>query len=332
MRHSGWFLAVLGLFLLIPVLPFDADASAAENESEATADVDAGWLRAAVSLSGGYRIDSLAWSIAGNRLGTNPNVLSELTWSDVQIYQTTLKARGVIRDRICLNGSVGYGIVLDGDNRDSDYAGDNRTLEYSRSENGVDGNDVWDATVGIGPLLAFHGDRLTITPLVGYGISRQDLNIVDGYQTLASPTTPVGPIDGLNSRYEATWKGPWIGIDMAFRKPVIAGPFTEFGFLLSAAYHWVDYAADANWNLRGDYQHPCSFSHDADGDGITLAAEISMQTAKRWGLRLGIDMTRMRTNAGEDRLFLTDGTVESIRLNEVEWQSVTVDAGLTWEF
>ena len=45
---------------------------------------------ASLDLSAGYRVDQLDWNIAGTISGTNPNIISELTWSDLEIYQLQL--------------------------------------------------------------------------------------------------------------------------------------------------------------------------------------------------------------------------------------------------
>ena len=97
-------------------------------------------------LLAGYRIDQLDWNIAGNNAGTNPNILSELTWKDLEIYQVQFKPsvtlgnshRGGVRYH--LRGMLGWGSIVDGSNQDSDYAGDNRTLEFSRSNNSAGGS------------------------------------------------------------------------------------------------------------------------------------------------------------------------------------------------
>jgi hypothetical protein len=52
----------------------------AANAAAIDVDLDLG-------LRGGCRVDKLAWSIAGNAIGTNPNVISELTWRNLEIYQ-----------------------------------------------------------------------------------------------------------------------------------------------------------------------------------------------------------------------------------------------------
>jgi hypothetical protein len=293
-----------------------------------------GWIESTVDLSAGLRTDKLSWNIAGNIEGKNPNILSELTWSGLKIYQLKLTGRTVIKDYIYARCQADYGVVRSGDNRDSDYLGDNRTEEFSRSLNGVDGNDVWDASIGIGPRLTYFQSSMVFCPLLGYAISEQDLNIVDGYQALtaAPATTPIGPFAGLDSRYQTRWKGPWVGFDLMFSIPCNRGPLNFVGITLTGEYHWLDYDADANWNLRSEYAHPVSFSHDATGHGVVGGVSILFQTKNRWGVSLGMNMTDMKTNPGIDRTYYEDGTTADTRLNEVHWRSLTVETGLSYQF
>ena len=287
-----------------------------------------------MSLTAGYRRDDLRWRIAGNLQGTSPDTQSELEWSDVDIYQLKLVNRSVILDRIYLRWQVAYGVVDAGDNRDSDYHGDNRTQEYSRSLNGVDGNKVWDASLGIGPRFSFSSATLALCPMIGYAVSEQDLTIVDGNQVLTDNLVdrPLGPIDGLDSRYETRWQGPWLGLDLHYAVPLSYGIFTGLGIVLSAEYHWIDYDADANWNLRSEYRHPKSFTHTADGSGWVAGATILIDMDRRWQVSFAVNTTHMRTEAGVDRIYLTDGTTAETQLNEVRWRSICVEAGVSCRF
>lgn len=292
------------------------------------------WCTTTFDLAAGYRKDKLNWHIAGTLQGSNPNVLSELTWSGIQIHQLKLANRTVIKDLVYLRCHLDYGVAVTGDNQDSDYLGDNRTREFSRSTNAVDGNDVWDGSAGIGPRWSFFESSLLLCPLLGYAVSEQDLNIVDGYQALTNPpaTTPLGPFAGLDSRYETRWKGPWIGADLWLLVPCKSGPLTVVGVQFSCEYHWLEYDAEANWNLRADFDHPVSFTHEADGNGWVTGASILFQMKNRWGINLGMHMKDMTTDAGLDRTYYADGTKVDTRLNEVRWRSYAFEAGLSYRF
>lgn len=288
---------------------------------------------ATLELTTGYRRDQLDWNIAGNVFGTNPNVLSELEWKDLDIYQLGLRGRIEAgnhydpRLKGVLKGSASVGYVEDGTNRDSDYDGDNRTLEYSRSDNSAEGGDVVDLSVAAGLKYIPWQGGFSVTPLLGYAINGQDLRITDGYQTVASGGTPaVGPISGLDSSYEALWYGPWVGVDLAYAAP------SNLKLGAGFEYHWAEYEADANWNLRSDLAHPLSFRHEADGEGMVVNLGAQWAFHPRWLLSLGWTWQKWQTNPGTDLVYYSSGTLGQSRLNEVNWESSAFNLGLAFRF
>lgn len=337
MRHFVTVL-VLGLFFSLPVSQAFSQPREPENQAAAekakNADSYSNWVAATFDLSIGYRTDKLNWHIAGNLQGSDPNVRSELTWSDLKIFQLQLANHTVIKDRVYVRGHLGYGTVVSGSNRDSDYNGNNRTQEFSRSLNKADGNHVWDGSVGIGPRFSFFESTVVICPMLGYAVSEQDLNIVDGYQALTAPpaTAPIGPFTGLDSRYQTRWKGPWLGVDLLFSSPCTNGPFSQIGVMFFGEYHWVDYDAEANWNLRTDFAHALSFSHEAEGNGLVAGATLLFETKNRWAINVGMNVKEMTTDAGLDRIYFANGTTADTLLNEVQWRSFTFETGVSYQF
>lgn len=283
--------------------------------------------KAKLDLSTGYRVDRLKWNIAGQSDGTNPNILSELTWDDVEIFQLKGKASASWKSYV-VEGSMGYGNISDGKNQDSDFFGNNRTGEFSRSNNGVDGDDVLDVSGGIGYRIELTNpetraswavDQLSVMPLIGYSYHQQNLNIVDGYQTF--PTA--GPFDGLHSTYETEWNGPWLGFELDGERKKMTG-------YLRFEYHIADYYAKANWNLRTDFDHPKSFEHTADGYGLLLGLGAGYKLSDRWTINLSGDAQSWRIDDGIDRVFFSDGTTAETRLNEVEWKSFSTMLGMSY--
>jgi hypothetical protein len=285
-------------------------------------------IRTDVSLSTGYRVDDLSWNIAGNTYGGNPNVLSELTWSDLETLQATVSGRALVNDWLYLRGSLGYGWTFSGGNLDSDFLGNNRTQEYSRSSNSADGGRVLDGAIGLGYQFSFLSGRFRLSPLLGYSYSAQELTLKDGVQVIATPgwTPPAGPIQGLDSTYDASWLGPWLGIDLSF---AITERVTLFG---GFEYHWATFDAEGNLNLRKDLAHPKSFEHDADGKGflITLSAEYLLSGP--WSLNIAFNYQKWSTDPGLDRLYYANGSAAVTRLNEVEWDSYALMLGLVYRF
>lgn len=261
-------------------------------------------------LGAGYRTDDFDWNIASDITGTQtPNILSELTWSDLNIFQVEVGVKAHV-ERVYARGSLDYGWILDGDNQDSDYLGDNRTLEFSRSNNDAGDGNVLDASVGIGYKII--DNKLMVAPLVGYSYHNQDLRIQNGFQTIP----PLGPFPGLNSSYDAEWDGPWVGVDASVTASERLDLFASF------EYHWADYEAEANWNLRADFAHPVSFRHEADGKGIIISAGAGYSPGEHWSVRASGKYMDWETDPGIDRVFFSDGSQAQTRLNEVNWESL----------
>lgn len=293
-----------------------------------------------LDLKTGYRIDELRWHIAGNTDGSRtPNILSELTWDDLRIAKIGAAWRATDTDGMHFRALLDYGWIHDGRNRDSDYSGNDRTNEWSRSENDANNDAVVDAAAAVGYRLRGLLDGIDITPLVGISHHRQNLRMTNGHQTVSrpelrpsglQPPPPVGPFAGLNSTYKTRWTGPWIGAEINTDIGTAARAFVQL------AYHWARYDAEADWNLRTEpetgFQHPKSFEHDANGRGRVIAVGVSVPIAGRWSARAALDYQKWDTYAGIHRVFLNDGTQAVMPLNEVEWASRALSLGLELRF
>ena len=324
---------LLGLFLISMSLVVVENASAEMETS--------------ISFNNGYRADELDWNIAGDTEGRNPNVLSELTWEDLKIYQ--VKTEGdILLNWFFMRASFGYGWILSGKNQDSDFSGDNRTEEFSRSNNNSSNGNVFDGSIGAGYQFKPGTKRFRITPLVGYSVNEQNLSLTDGFQTIPS----TGAFENLDSTYDTKWKGPWVGVDLSVEA---TAAITLFG---SVEYHWADYEAEANWNLRDDLAHPVSFKHSADGNGLVVSAGGTFALNKHWFVNANVNFIDWSTDPGTDQTFTvsetvtdddttdddtTDDTTDTTTtttstdsafssLNEVNWNSFSIMLGVTYRF
>ena len=286
------------LFSLVWILP--GQVLAASEPSDA-------------SLSLGYRVDSLDWNIDGGSSG--PNILSELEWRDMDILQLRAGLSGANREGFYFRGSAAYGWVIDGENQDSDYAGDNRSLEFSRSISEVNGSSVLDVSGGVGfTYLAGESDQIQIIPLIGYSFHNQKLRMRNANQVVSDSANfdlydpdpskdvpPLGPFAGLDSSYESEWSGPWLGVDMLLD---LQGGSTVF---VRMEKHWTNYYAKANWNLRSEFAHPVSFEHEADGHGWVLELGWRNPPSRHfWTWGVTASLQSWTTDAGIDRTFFTD--------------------------
>lgn len=286
------------------------------------------WFQTEFLLSTGYRVDDLDWNIAGDINGYNPNIISELTWDDLESFQLKISNKTTFQQLLMLRGSLAYSWIFNGENQDSDYLGDNRTLEFSRSNNNSDEGNMLDASFGIGWQFTFGRSDFVMAPVIGYSYHEQNLTITDGYQTIPQS----GPFPGLDSTYETEWKGPWIGLDFIFRTDEKSKITPEIETFISIEYHWADYYAEADWNLRTDFTHPKSFEHEADSQGIVFSTVIKFLLDYHWVLNVNFDYQKWSTDPGIIRFFNADGTTPKQRLNEVNWTSYAIMAGIEYHF
>jgi hypothetical protein len=302
-----------------------------------------------LGIESGYRQDHLDWNIAGNLDGTSPNVLSELSWDDLELLQVDARGSFTLGRpgapvAFHLRSTLGVGAIIHGSNQDSDYGGDNRTLEFSRSNNDTSDGGALDFSIGGGPRFNIGGGALTLTPLFGYSYNGQYLRLSEGNQTVSNQdiatavfgvdadgeplvnVPPTGPFSGLDSSYDAHWWGPWLGLDLTL------APTPALTLTGSGEYHLGDYLGEADWNLRTDLAHPVSFDHQADASGVVLSLGTEWTFHRRWALTGRFGYQKWQTDKGLHRVFLTDGTVGVTRLNEVNWESAALMVGARCRF
>jgi len=159
-----------------------------------------------LELTNGYRLADLRWNIAGDLYGTSPNIRSELTWSDLQVYQIERLDEILVND-VVFRMSVGYGWVTAGDNQDSDYNLDDRTDEFSRSYSDARGGFLFSGSAALGYRFRLWDGHLSLKPLLGLAYNQQAMVMTDGVTVIP----PTGPVAGLNSRYVAHWGSMWTG-------------------------------------------------------------------------------------------------------------------------
>ncbi len=289
-------------------------------------------LEGDASLGLGYSVSELNWNIAGSLAGTAPNILSELEWKDLNVAMLHAAGELSVDKQLLLRGRAAYGEVISGDNQDSDYNGDDRSLEFSRSNNRGDGQ-VIEASLGVGYQFWWYdntaGRYARIIPMFGYAWRGQYLSISEGQQVI--PASEAGPIANLNSSYDARWQGPWMGLSL------LMDTSERTRVTLDVEYHFADYRAEANWNLRTDLDHPLSFLHETRGTGVVAALSVRHDLSANWALTARVESQRFEGDPGLDTINLIDAASGALdpavtRLNAVEWQSLGGMLALTRRF
>ena len=258
-----------------------------------------------------YRQGDFVWNKAG--LDNFPNIVSELKWENLRIRGIKGILRHDMDRRSYLEASGEYGWIYAGTNQDSDYDGNNRTEEFSRSNNSGNGGHVFDASLALGWKMRDTKSQRT-SLLAGYGYSRQLLRMTDGFQTI--PAT--GHFAGLNSSYRTVWQGPWLGLQHEERLN------RRLNLMARLEYHWLSYEAEARWNLRNgpdDLEQPVTNNHWAGGSGTVASLGLDYAAGSRWRLGAYIDYTHYSTGYGTDQVNRANGEKIRIRLNEARWDS-----------
>lgn len=284
-----------------------------------------------VGLETGFRSSELKWNIASDLSGTTtPNILSELKWENVYGYEVKpsisyVQKKGTLKG-LRIDAEANKSIAFSGDNQDSDYLGNNRTGEFSRSNNSSDAGHSEGFSADIGYQFDFGNSRrqnvMNFAILFGYAVQNQRFAIRDGFQTIPSD----GSFADLRSSYETEIKTPFIAAEFAssFSK---SHYFKIRGQISRGTYDGV-----GNWNLRQTFQHPVSFKHEADGTGFAIGAKYGWEFHPNMQLTLASNYNYFKTDDGLDKTYFTNGNVSNIRFNEARYTSIDYLAGFDYEF
>jgi len=285
------------------------------------------------SFEAGYRQDALKWSIAGP--DNIPNVLSEIKFKNLQLWQVRLSGRSLELGSFYVRYSLSYGKIFAGKIQDSDYFGENRTREFSRSYADAGRGEVVDTSVSLGYMLKFPCG-LNIAPLAGTSFHMQNLHIYKGRQVINRLSDFLGKIEGLNSTYKSRWEGPWLGADLVWQ---IHSRWTFVGTL---EYHWAKYRARGDWNLRSQFLD--DFKHKAHGHGTVVHLGTVYQLTPHFLLSLTCGSQSWKTESGSDktkileplrrpnRKLISIPVEYKTKLNKVEWTSYEIMLGIAYCF
>lgn len=276
-----------------------------------------------LELSYGYgpRDENLRWAISGDITGNAPNIMSELTWRNLQGSEHYFGL-----DYTDSSGWMGRADIRiadlnkGGEVQDSDYQYDNRQGENRRSLSATQGSNAQDIALLIGKRL-YLDEPVTwsITPVIGLSRNITDLRMNNGVTVIDPLST--GPIANLDSSYRARFDSVMAGVETRwwFMQP--------FGLGIKWHHSWLNYYAEANWNKRDEFQHPVSFYHEGQGIEDLLVLSFLTRLDKNWTMELshtvrqgivqnGLDVANMKPN-----LLIPKDHQLSTLLRDVEWSS-----------
>lgn len=262
-----------------------------------------------VKGTAGFRLENMDWSIAGNLQGSNPNIKSELKWTDLVIADFSVSGHYQFGNRFSVEAGGSFGKTISGNVSDIDYLEDNRTNPsyqlHIKNKKGSDYSVFTHAGYHFYP-----SESLSLVPNLGYRFSSHTYWLSDDGIEQGGIT--------LNSSYRSSWKGPYAGFDLFYK------PNEKLTLQTNLQYHQINYSADANWNLMTQFAHPKSFEHSAKGFQILGSLTPMLRINHKIKLLLDLGYLYGNTGDGNDLSFMADGSQGYTRLNEVSrsyWQA-----------
>jgi hypothetical protein len=286
-------------------------------------------LSLATELGVSYRLDNANWNIAGPY--NTPNILSELTWKELKSVDIHGGARLEGIGRFYGRAFVDYAFILSGKNQDSDYDGDHRTLEYSRSVADASKGYLFDINSALGlPVISF--PFFTIAGVLGYSYHEQKLWLYNGFIKICerNPEYVGKKIEGLDSYYKNRWSSPFVGVDFLSR-------LCGFALLGEWEYHFASFSGRGHWNLRKEYID-CFRDRSRSASGTRSALKAFKTVFGVFEVGFLIEYCTMHGRGGRSEVdverFEVDSSGQGIRrqitletaFNQVNWHSFRVGA------
>lgn len=277
--------------------------------------------------------DYFRWNIAGTIFGTQPNILSELTWRDATMGNIHLSLDNNFNN-IHLRMESYFGSLLRGKVQDSDYDGDDRTGEFSRSVNDSDGSSM-GIKLSARRHFRWSSTGLIVKPALFYSFEQQTRNMKNGLQVISdnqgSPVYGVvpepGPFPGLDSSYRSSWHSFGPGLEIARRGDTV-------DLALGVDYYWyMSYYAVANWNLRDSFEHPRSFEHLGSREGSgNFDYYFKLDYRLDWGSELFFQYRYRHWQIKDllNKTYFSDGEVKETQVNEVQWRTAYWQLGIRY--
>lgn len=269
------------------------------------------------------------WNIAADPSGLiTPNVLSELSYDDLNITKWHFETLGELplspHRSFITEFQFATGVIDNGQVRDSDYDDNNKNGEYSRSHSNPKGSELVDYSVAAGLSQQFNY-QWSASALVGYSLHEQNFSKRDGEQVLSTDfrTPNVGKFGGLDSDYHANWNGGWLGMQLHWKGQ-------KQGLNVRLEQHFVEYYAEANWNLRTDFAHPKSFDHIAIGQGTIARFEYEKTLNRSFNFMARYQIESWEATNGIDTVYFANGQVASTKLNSTNWTQTALSFGLKY--
>ena len=290
--------------------------------------VDTGQPTGSFTLRQGISYSNFSWSISQSSLDNRP--LSHLSYEDIEMDTTAVemnisKLLGFKPSYWDISVQMSYGKVQSGTLIDNDYV-------YSMGEQSLSTQTTASLKgstnygLEIGANRALNASRTSnLDMLLGFTLVRDIYKQTNGYQTYSQGrafTTPL-EIDGLDSRYEALWLGPYVGLAQHYN-------LGQNKFTFSSKLRGHVYSGEGYWNLRKEFAQPKSFEHSAFGAGIEIKANHILNLTSSMRIEQHVGFDHNRTLSGKDTVFYANGSSMETNLLPAEKNNFFYNIGFTW--
>ena len=262
----------------------------------------------------GYRQDQLDWNI-GN-LPTD--ILSELQYQDIKASQPMVAVSIFAPYNMIVKGQYADADINTGVVYDYDFNG-NRSDIYLLSKSHLKGS-LTDLNIQVSK--KYFLSNLSASIDVGWSKHQQKLNSFDGFQLIPN----YGAFNGLNNNYDVMWQGKFLGTTVGF--DITKNWYIDLGL----RYHFFEYKAVADWNLRKEFAHPLSFEHLINAKAWDGSLAVLYKFNKYYALKLFYNNLRAKGENGTDLTYFNNNSVGMYFLNEVNWQYKQYGVGLNYKF
>ncbi len=275
-----------------------------------------------------YSAERFSWNI-GTVGGVN--ILSELTWKNIKSLMAGVQLKKLTSKNFVFLADVRAGGFTKGQVQDSDYNGNDRTAEWSRSLADVTGTKFmseFEVGYEFKPT-----PSLNITPSIGVfynytSFSDKNLRqVLSGVSVSGSVAPPVGTlISGKVSTYKAVWYGPLIRLDATFK------PHNSWLLSAGLTLFWDSFKGTGNWLLRTDLARN-GIRQAGSGIGTRVNLAASYLISQKWSIGLEVEGAYHNIKNGDDERYFADGSLapRSGLLNDVTWKYGSIMLRATWK-
>lgn len=244
----------------------------------------------------GYEVNNFRWSIAGNLQGQSPNILSELKFKEIVSLGYYIRGSYLPFNFLKLKAYYKQNYTISGNGTDIDYEDDNRTNpifdQAFRSNKGW--HKLLKGGVGI-PLSLFR--KIKVCPSIFYYQQNQKFYLLSNEEK------------DLRSKYKTTMRG----IELSLSSHIELSNYLYTSITLN--HRFVNYKAEADWNLIDIFQHPLSFSHSSEGYGSKVNIDIGGHISKTFSIVVGGMLDGTIIKNGIDTTYLITGNEVLTRFN-----------------